>query len=194
MYRHRRQHLVQDREPSGRSVARPAGGRRGGDARAGSGTRSAAAPSSASTPARGCARRPRAGAGLTPWRRSVQPRIQRVRTSCPLRAPYPRLRGPSIPRSGLERLFGGSGVALRDAELLERFSHACTPRTAKAFTSRIQDFAQLLRDFILRDHQTKLRRRASSTTPARSKGCDLRTDVVRRDHGRFQVYRIVVDR
>ena len=31
----RRQHLVQDREPPGRSVARPAGGRPGGDARSG---------------------------------------------------------------------------------------------------------------------------------------------------------------
>src|SRR6516165_7341514 len=94
--------------------------------------------------------------GVTPWRRSVQPRIHLVRMSYPLRAPYPRLRGPSIPHSRpLKHFFGRSGVALRDAELLERFRPPCT-RDCKGFHVEIQDFTQLLRDFIRGDHRTKL--------------------------------------
>src|SRR3984957_7473659 len=56
---------------------------------------------------------------------------------------------------GLKHFFGRSGVALRDAELLERFRPSCT-RDCKGFHVEIQDFTQLLRDFIRGDHRTKL--------------------------------------
>jgi hypothetical protein len=56
---------------------------------------------------------------------------------------------------GLKHFFGRSGVALRDAELLERFRPPCT-RDCKGFHVEIQDFTQLLRDFIRGDHRTKL--------------------------------------
>ena len=56
---------------------------------------------------------------------------------------------------GLKHFFGRSGVALRDAELLERFRPPCT-RDCKGFHVEIQDFTQLLRDFIRRDHLAKL--------------------------------------
>ena len=67
----------------------------------------------------------------------------------------------STPRSihtcihGLKHFFGRSGVAPRDAELLERFRPPC-PRDCKGFHVEIQDFTQLLRDFIRGDHRTKL--------------------------------------
>ena len=48
------------------------------------------------TPTSRCAANCLIRPGLTPWRRSVQPRIHRVRMSYPLRAPCPQLRGPSI--------------------------------------------------------------------------------------------------
>jgi hypothetical protein len=56
---------------------------------------------------------------------------------------------------GIKHFFGGSGVTLRDAELLERFRPACT-RDCKGFHIEIQDFTQMLRDFIRGDHRTKL--------------------------------------
>ena len=56
---------------------------------------------------------------------------------------------------GLKHLFGRSGVAPRDAELLERFRPPCT-RDGKGFHVEIQDFTQLLRDFIWADHRTEL--------------------------------------
>ena len=56
---------------------------------------------------------------------------------------------------GLEHFFGRSGVALRDAKSLERFRPPCT-RDCKGFHGEIQNFAQLLRDFIRGDHRTKL--------------------------------------
>src|SRR6516225_6639133 len=56
---------------------------------------------------------------------------------------------------GLKHFFGRSGVALRDAELLERLRPPCT-RDCKGFHVTIQDFTQLLRDFIRGDHRTKL--------------------------------------
>src|SRR6202034_3060407 len=56
---------------------------------------------------------------------------------------------------GLKHFFGRSGVALRDAELLERFRPPCT-RDCEGFHVKIQDFAQLLRDLIGADHRTKL--------------------------------------
>src|SRR5260221_8764038 len=56
---------------------------------------------------------------------------------------------------GLKHFFGRSGVALRDTELLERFRPPCT-RDCKGFHVEIQDFTQLLRDFIRSDHRTKL--------------------------------------
>ena len=57
--------------------------------------------------------------------------------------------------NGLKHFFGRSGVALRDAELLERFRPPCT-RDCKGFHLEIQDFTQLPRDFIRGDHRTKL--------------------------------------
>jgi hypothetical protein len=67
---------------------------------------------------------------------------------------------PSTPRypsciHGLKHFLGRSGVALRDAELLERFRPPCT-RDCKGFHVDLQDFTQLLRDFIRADHRTKL--------------------------------------
>src|SRR5271170_3632766 len=56
---------------------------------------------------------------------------------------------------GLKHFFGGSGVALRDAELFECFRPPFT-RDCKGFHVEIQDFTQLLRDFIRADHRTKL--------------------------------------
>ena len=56
---------------------------------------------------------------------------------------------------GLKHFFGRSGVALRDANLFERFRPACT-RDRKGFHVEIQDFTQLLCDFIRGDHRTKL--------------------------------------
>jgi hypothetical protein len=56
---------------------------------------------------------------------------------------------------GLKHFFGRSSVALRDAELLERSRPPCT-RDCKGFHVEIQDFTQLLRDFIRGDHRTKL--------------------------------------
>ena len=94
---------------------------------------------------------------------------------------------------GLKHFFGRSGVALRDAELLERFRPPCT-RDCKGFHVEIQDFAQLLRDFIRGDHRTKLDDAMPLPGWPGQKGCDLHADVVRRDHSRFPVCRIVVDR
>jgi hypothetical protein len=56
---------------------------------------------------------------------------------------------------GPKHFFGRSGVALRDAELPERFRPPCT-RDWEGFHVEIQDFTQLLRDFIRGDHRTKL--------------------------------------
>ena len=56
---------------------------------------------------------------------------------------------------GLKHFFGRSGVALRNAELLERFRPPFT-RDCKGFHVEIQDFAQLLYNFIRGDHRTKL--------------------------------------
>src|SRR6202167_3069882 len=56
---------------------------------------------------------------------------------------------------GLKHFFGRSGVALRYTELLERFRPPCT-RDFNSFHVEIQDFTQLLRDFIRADHRTKL--------------------------------------
>src|SRR5882757_4470617 len=56
--------------------------------------------------------------------------------------------------NGLKHFFGRSGVALRDAELLERFRPPCT-RNCEGLHVEIQDFTQLLRDFIRGDHRTK---------------------------------------
>ncbi|HWG44946.1 MAG TPA: hypothetical protein VN688_19410, partial [Gemmataceae bacterium] len=56
---------------------------------------------------------------------------------------------------GLKHFFGRSGVALRDAELLERFRPPCT-RDRKGFHVEFQDFTQLLRDVMRGDHRTKL--------------------------------------
>src|ERR1700733_5700875 len=56
---------------------------------------------------------------------------------------------------GLKHFSGRSAVALRDTELLERFRPPCT-RDCKSLHVEIQDFTQLLRDFIRGDHRTKL--------------------------------------
>ena len=56
---------------------------------------------------------------------------------------------------GLKHFFGRSGAALRGAELLERFCPPCT-RDCKGFHVEIQDFTQLLRDFIRGDYRIKL--------------------------------------
>ena len=68
---------------------------------------------------------------------------------------------PSTPRS-IHPAFTASYIssagavsALRDADLLERFRPPCT-RDCKGFHVEIQDFTQLLRDFIRGDHRTKL--------------------------------------
>src|ERR1700753_808560 len=55
---------------------------------------------------------------------------------------------------GLKHFFGRSRAALRDAELLERFRPPCT-RDCKGFHVEIEDFTQLLRDFIRAEHRTK---------------------------------------
>ena len=55
---------------------------------------------------------------------------------------------------GLKHFFGRSGVALRDAELLERFRPPCT-RDCKRFHVKRQDVTQLLGDFIRADHRTQ---------------------------------------
>jgi hypothetical protein len=47
--------------------------------------------------------------------------------------------------NGLKHFFGRSGMALRDAELLERFRPPC-PRDCKGFHVKRQDVTQLLRD------------------------------------------------
>ncbi len=53
---------------------------------------------------------------------------------------------------GLKHFFGRSGVALRDAELLER----CRPAGARDCEGFHVDVAQLRGDFIRADHRTKL--------------------------------------
>jgi hypothetical protein len=68
------------------------------------------------------------------WRRSVQPRIHRVRTSYPLRAPYPRLQGPSIlhsrPQTFLRQVrYGPSGC--RIARTLPPTLHAGPQRLSR---------------------------------------------------------------
>src|SRR6185312_2560148 len=93
---------------------------------------------------------------------------------------------------GLKHFFGRSGLALRDAELLERFRPPCT-RDCEGFHVELQDFTQLLRDFIPADHRTKLDDALPRPRWPGQKGCDLRADVVRRHHCRFPVCRIVVD-
>jgi len=50
---------------------------------------------------------------------------------------------------GVKHFFGRSGVALRDAELLERFRPS-RARDCKGFHVELQDFTQLLRDLIPR--------------------------------------------
>src|ERR1700735_4897394 len=57
--------------------------------------------------------------------------------------------------NALIHFFGRSSVALRDAELLERFRPSCT-RDCKGFHIEIQDFTQLVRDFIRGDHRAEL--------------------------------------
>ena len=56
---------------------------------------------------------------------------------------------------GIKHFFGRSGMALWDAELLERFRPPCT-RDRKGFHVEAQNFSQLLRDVIRADHRTKL--------------------------------------
>ena len=56
---------------------------------------------------------------------------------------------------GLKHLFGRSGAALRDTELLECFRPLCT-RDCKGFHVEIQDCAQLLCNFIRGDQRTQL--------------------------------------
>src|ERR1700677_1544182 len=94
---------------------------------------------------------------------------------------------------GLKHFFGRSGAALRDAELLERFRPPCTG-DGKGFHVELQDFTRLLRDLIRADDRTKLDDAMPWPGWPGQKGCDLRADVVRRDHGRFPVCRIIVDR
>src|SRR5271154_3233556 len=56
---------------------------------------------------------------------------------------------------GLKHFFGRSGVALRDAELLERFRPRYT-RDCKGFHVKRQEVTQLLGDFVRANHRTKL--------------------------------------
>jgi hypothetical protein len=60
-------------------------------------------------------------------------------------------------------------VALRDAELLERFRPLCAG-DGKGFHVELQDFTQLLRDLIRADHRTKLddARSSAKRVPAAS--------------------------
>ena len=55
----------------------------------------------------------------------------------------------------LKHFFGRSSVALRDAELLERFRPPCT-RDCKGFYVERQDFTQLCGHFIRAYHRTQL--------------------------------------
>ena len=132
--------------------------------------------------------------GLTPWRRSVQPRRRRVRTSYPLRAPYPRLRGPSTLRSRPQTFLrqvrcGPSGC--QTARTLPPTLHA---GPVKAFTSSFRTSPNCAAT------SSGVTIEPSSTTRCPrprwpgQKGGDIRADVARRDHGRFPVCRIVVDR
>ena len=54
-----------------------------------------------------------------------------------------------------KHFFGRSSVALRDAELLERFRPPCT-RDGKGFYVAFEDFTQLFRHFIRAYHRTEL--------------------------------------
>src|ERR1700675_1851998 len=55
----------------------------------------------------------------------------------------------------LKHFFGRSSVALRDAELLERFRPPCT-WDGKGFYVAFYDFTQLCRHFIRAYHRTEL--------------------------------------
>src|SRR5579859_6264962 len=56
--------------------------------------------------------------------------------------------------NALKHFFGRSSVALRDAELLERFRPPCT-RDCKGFYVEFQDFTQLSGHFIRAYHRTQ---------------------------------------
>ena len=57
--------------------------------------------------------------------------------------------------NALKHFFGRSSVALRDAELLERFRPPCA-RNRKGFYVECQDFTQLFGHFIRAYHRTQL--------------------------------------
>jgi hypothetical protein len=103
---------------------------------------------------------------------------------------------PSTPRSihpafTASNISSGSGAALGDTELLERFRPLCT-RDCKGSYVKLQDFTQLLRDFVRGDHRTKLDDALPRPDWPGQDGCDLRTDVVRRDPARFPACWIIV--
>src|ERR1700728_1488960 len=76
----------------------------------------------------------------------------RRRTSDALRTRDPEVHPARV--DGLKHRFGRSGLALRDAELLER-CRPPGPRHGKGFDVELQDFTQLGGDFIRADHRSE---------------------------------------
>ena len=79
--------------------------------------------------------------------------------------------------NALEHFFGGSSVALRDADLLESVRPSGT-RECKGFYLALQDFAQLGCYFIGADHRTQPDNTMPRPGRSGQKRCHFCTDIL----------------